>query len=80
MLKGLVRSVKDRPGHDRRYAIETAKLRRETGWRPRVAFDDGLRRTVRWYLDHQDWIASVTSGEYLNYYESVYKKSWERPA
>lgn len=79
-LKNLVRSVTDRPGHDRRYAIDTTRVQRETGWRPQTAFDEGLRTTVRWYLDHQDWIASVTSGEYRNYYESVYNKAWERPA
>ena len=77
-LKKLVRSVTDRPGHDRRYAIDTSRVQRETGWHSQTAFDEGLRKTVRWYLDHQDWIASVTSGEYRNYYDSVYKRFWER--
>ncbi|MGH7875764.1 MAG: dTDP-glucose 4,6-dehydratase [Candidatus Binatia bacterium] len=77
-LKKLVCSVTDRPGHDRRYAIDTSRVQRETGWHSQTAFDEGLRKTVRWYLDHQNWIASVTSGEYRNYYDSVYKRFWER--
>jgi dTDP-glucose 4,6-dehydratase len=69
---GLVTFVKDRPGHDRRYAIDAAKLRRELGWRPGESFESGMRRTVRWYLDNGAWLAAVTSGEYhkwisLNY-------------
>ena len=56
--------VKDRPGHDRRYAIDSSKLRREIGWTPRESFDSGLARTVRWYLDNDSWLAAVTSKEY----------------
>jgi len=68
----LVTFVKDRPGHDRRYAIDAAKLRRELAWRPAETFDSGMRKTVRWYLDNGAWLAAVTSGEYhqwisLNY-------------
>ena len=64
--------VRDRPGHDRRYAIDASKLRDEIGWTPAETFESGLARTVRWYLDHEDWVASVTSKEYqrwisLNY-------------
>jgi len=64
--------VKDRPGHDRRYAIDASKLRRELGWRPSESFESGMRKTVRWYLDNEAWLAAVTSGEYhkwisLNY-------------
>jgi dTDP-glucose 4,6-dehydratase len=64
--------VKDRPGHDRRYAINAAKVNRELGWTPRETFESGLRRTVRWYLDNSAWLSAVTSGEYhkwvsLNY-------------
>ena len=79
-LKERIRFVTDRPGHDRRYAIETTKVRDETGWRPRIDFATGVRETVRWYLGNRDWIASVTSGAYQTYYDSVYKKSWERSA
>ena len=59
--------VKDRPGHDRRYAIDARKIDAELGWRPAETFASGLRRTVRWYLDHQDWVADVTSGGYRDW-------------
>ena len=60
----LIHFVEDRPGHDFRYALDTSKAARELGWGPRESFDDGLRKTVRWYLDHQDWCARVQSGPY----------------
>lgn len=75
-LKRLVRFVADRPGHDRRYALDTAKIHAQIGWRPRVDFRTGLKKTIDWYLDHPDWIARVTSGEYRQYYDSVYVKEW----
>src|SRR5262245_46846445 len=75
-LRARIRFVIDRPGHDRRYAIETARVRSEIGWKSRMAFDRGLRQTVDWYLDHTDWIAHVTSGEYRQYYDSVYSQAW----
>jgi len=56
--------VKDRPGHDRRYAIDPAKIRSELGWKPQESFESGLARTVRWYLDNAAWLAAVTSREY----------------
>jgi dTDP-glucose 4,6-dehydratase len=62
--RSLVTFVKDRPGHDRRYAIDAAKIRRELGWAPKHAFEDGLRETVRWYLEHRDWCARITAGVY----------------
>ena len=75
-LEHRIRSVTDRPGHDRRYAIDTSKIRRELGWQPSVDFTTGLGQTVDWYLDHADWIAHVTSGEYRKYYDSVYGQAW----
>jgi dTDP-glucose 4,6-dehydratase len=68
----LIRYVKDRPGHDRRYAIDCTKLERELGWRPRIRFEDGLRDTVLWYRANQDWVARIRTGEYLTYYERQY--------
>jgi dTDP-glucose 4,6-dehydratase len=75
-LQQHIRSVTDRPGHDRRYAIDTAKIRQEIGWMPRVNFADGIKQTVDWYLTHADWTERVTSGEYRNYYEAVYERAW----
>jgi dTDP-glucose 4,6-dehydratase len=60
--RGLVTYVKDRPGHDRRYAIDATKIRAELGWTPSESFESGLERTVRWYLDHADWVAAVRRG------------------
>jgi dTDP-glucose 4,6-dehydratase len=68
----LIRYVKDRPGHDRRYAIDSSKIERELGWRPRIRFEQGLRETVSWYRDHPDWVARIRTGEYLRYYERQY--------
>jgi dTDP-glucose 4,6-dehydratase len=73
-----IRSVADRPGHDRRYAVDTTKICTEIGWKPRVNFDIGLEQTVAWYLDHSQWIVHVTSGEYREYYDSVYSQEWGR--
>ena len=64
--------VKDRPGHDRRYAIDCRKLERELGWRPRESFDTGIEKTIRWYLKHADWIERVQSGEYRRWIEQHY--------
>jgi dTDP-glucose 4,6-dehydratase len=69
----LIEYVTDRPGHDRRYALSSEKLMRETGWAAQVAFDEGLARTVDWYRRHTDWVARVRSGEYLNYYARNYE-------
>jgi dTDP-glucose 4,6-dehydratase len=62
--ESLITYVKDRPGHDRRYAIDCAKIERELGWKPKENFESGLRKTVQWYLSHPEWVASVTSGDY----------------
>ena len=64
--------VEDRAGHDRRYAIDATKIEQELGWTPAETFDTGIRKTVQWYLDHQDWVANVTSGEYRNWIERQY--------
>jgi dTDP-glucose 4,6-dehydratase len=77
--RGQVVSVPDRPGHDRRYAIDTAKIRRELGWAPFETFESGLRKTVQWYLDHQDWAAGVQSGAYLEWIEQNYGGRGEQP-
>lgn len=68
----LITFVKDRPGHDLRYAIDASRVISETGWRPETAFDTGLKKTVDWYLANEDWLANVTSGEYLRYYDKMY--------
>lgn len=68
----LIRYVKDRPGHDMRYAINSEKAVRELGWTPLTSFEEGIRRTVRWNIDNKAWIDDVTSGEYLNYYTKMY--------
>jgi dTDP-glucose 4,6-dehydratase len=70
--ESLIRFVEDRPGHDRRYAIDATKIERELGWRPRETFDTGLRSTVRWYLDHMDWVEEVASGAYQTWIDENY--------
>jgi dTDP-glucose 4,6-dehydratase len=72
--RNLIKFVTDRPGHDRRYAINATKIRNELGWTPRETFETGLKRTVRWYLDHKDWVAAVRSGEYRKWLETNYGK------
>jgi dTDP-glucose 4,6-dehydratase len=69
----LITFVKDRPGHDLRYAIDASKLNRELGWRPSVTIEKGLSKTIDWYLNNKDWLENVTSGSYQNYYKSQYK-------
>ena len=68
----LITYVADRPGHDMRYAIDPTKIATELGWYPETPFTDGIEKTVRWNLDHQDWVESVTSGDYQHYYEQMY--------
>ena len=70
----LVTYVKDRPGHDRRYAIDARKIERELGWRPAETFETGIRRTVRWYLEHADWVAEVQSGSYRDWVAANYEQ------
>lgn len=69
----LITFVTDRKGHDLRYAIDSSKLKRELGWSPSLQFEEGIEKTVRWYLDNQSWLDSVTSGDYRRYYEEMYK-------
>ena len=68
----LITYVTDRAGHDLRYAIDSTKLQRELGWEPSLQFEEGIEKTVRWYLDHQDWMDNITSGDYEKYYEEMY--------
>ena len=69
---GLIAFVADRLGHDARYAINPQKIVTELGWYPETAFDAGIEKTVGWYLQNQDWVNEVTSGDYLKYYERMY--------
>ena len=71
--RSLITSVTDRPGHDRRYAIDAAKIERELDWQPAENFASGIRKTVAWYLEHQDWVANITSGAYRQWVEKQYK-------
>ena len=71
---GLITYVTDRKGHDMRYAIDSTKLQRELGWEPSLQFEEGIEKTVRWYLDNQEWMDMVTSGEYMKYYDGMYGK------
>ena len=70
--ESLIKFVVDRPGHDRRYAIDSAKLRNEIGWDTVYPFEEGIDLTIRWYVEHQDWWEKIKSGEYLHYYEKMY--------
>jgi len=68
----LITYVKDRPGHDLRYAIDASKINKELGWKPSVTFEQGLERTIDWYLSNEEWLKNVTSGDYQAYYEKMY--------
>jgi dTDP-glucose 4,6-dehydratase len=70
--RSLIRYVQDRPGHDRRYAIDCSRIERELGWRPQATFERGLRETIDWYCSHGEWVERVRSGAYLTYYERQY--------
>jgi dTDP-glucose 4,6-dehydratase len=70
--EGLLSYVQDRPGHDRRYALDCQKITAELGWRPEISLEDGLRQTIDWYQRNSDWVADVRAGEYLSYYEKYY--------
>ena len=70
--ESLITFVADRKGHDMRYAIDPAKIHRELGWLPKVKFKDGIKRTIQWYLNNEDWWKKIISGEYVNYYKKMY--------
>ncbi|TDN98214.1 dTDP-glucose 4,6-dehydratase, partial [Sunxiuqinia elliptica] len=70
----LISYVKDRAGHDLRYAIDSTKLQKELGWVPSLQFEEGLEKTIDWYLENEVWLKNVTSGDYQNYYEEQYQK------
>ena len=72
--KDLIHFVKDRPGHDKRYAIDSSKAKRELGWSPRIPFDKGLQDTVRWYQEHPEWCEHILSGQYRDYYSQQYHR------
>ena len=70
--ESLIRYVKDRPGHDRRYAIDNTKITTELGWSPSYTFRQGMTETVEWYLSNTDWVEKIISGDYMNYYKNMY--------
>ena len=70
--RALITYVADRPGHDLRYAIDSRKLQSELGWEPSLQFEEGLEKTVAWYLANEEWLRGVTSGDYMKYYEQMY--------
>jgi dTDP-glucose 4,6-dehydratase len=71
--KSLIKHVKDRPGHDRRYAIDAKKIMTELHWQPSVTFEEGIQKTIDWYLENKKWLADVTSGQYQQYYQKMYE-------
>ena len=71
----LIYYVKDRPGHDRRYAIDNSKITSQLGWKPAYSFEKGMKETIQWYLEHANWMERITSGAYLSYYENMYEDS-----
>jgi dTDP-glucose 4,6-dehydratase len=72
--ESLIRYVKDRPGHDRRYAIDCSRIRKEWNWSPEISFSDGLAQTIAWYQTHQDWIQDIQDASYLSYYDRMYTR------
>ena len=70
--ENLITYVKDRPGHDKRYAIDANKLKNELGWEPSLQFEEGLEKTIAWYLSNEEWMDNITSGDYQKYYKEQY--------
>jgi len=77
-LRALIRTVPDRPGHDRRYAALANRSREELGWQPAVSLREGLQRTISWYLSNEGWLERVATGEYRRYYDTVYNRAWNQ--
>lgn len=73
--ENLIEYVKDRPGHDRRYAIDNTKITTELGWKPEYTFEQGINETIQWYLENTEWIENIVSGDYANYYDKMYTKA-----
>ena len=71
--ESLIKYVQDRPGHDRRYAIDNTKITTELGWKPKYTFEQGMKETIEWYVNNQDWIKSIVSGSYKEYYDKMYR-------
>ncbi|MDD2576468.1 MAG: GDP-mannose 4,6-dehydratase, partial [Bacteroidales bacterium] len=69
----LITYVTDRAGHDLRYAIDSTKLKTELGWEPSLQFEEGIEKTIKWYLENQEWVDNITSGEYVKYYKEMYQ-------
>ena len=70
--KSLIKHVADRPGHDRRYAIDSEEIMKQLEWNPSVTFEEGINKTIDWYLENSNWLKNVVSGEYQKYYDSMY--------
>ena len=70
--ESLITHVQDRPGHDRRYAIDNTKITSQLGWSPSYTFEEGMKQTIQWYLSNREWIENITSGTYARYYEKIY--------
>jgi len=75
--KKLITYVKDRLGHDRRYAIDSSKIRKELNWKPEESFSTGIEKTIDWYLENKEWLANITSGDYKKYYDDMYSGIYE---
>jgi dTDP-glucose 4,6-dehydratase len=71
--ESLIKHVTDRPGHDRRYAIDASKIINQLGWKPSVSFEEGIDKTIDWFLSNRKWLANVVSGDYQKYYDSMYE-------
>ena len=72
--ESLITFVEDRPGHDRRYAMDSTKIETQLQWQPRIQFDSGLKQTIQWYLDNSAWVENVRSGAYRSYYDRMYQQ------